>query len=321
MEFMSALKPEDREILDDMLETTSLSEYDKQILLTEFITNCMSRYENEALDTAPKMKVFKEGDLTHFWDTFPLESLSEEFTPPEEIEIFERKYTDSSIRYEDYHHLFFRQSTKKCTKMMVLEWDNIHSKPRVLSKLEENSHCKFIFHINHIDGNIRFEIPVFGQLIEFLEYSLSMGEKFVFIPTYLYWSETLENRMTHITYVIFDIEEFKFYFFDPNSNISHWGCGRLFDKFQYEFSCIFQSLKWSGKIFDYQFTSSWRNRSPLQAVSPYAFDKGNCNIITLLFGLILKRSRNICDTFHSLAFKTDSERINMYYRFIELTCS
>ena len=322
MEFISALKSEDREILGDMMESyqsSSMSEYEKQVSLSEFVINCLSRYENEALDTAPKTKVFKEGDLTHFWDTFPLDSLSEPFTPPDDIEVFERKYTGSSIRYEDYHHLFFRQSTNKCTKVMILEWDGIHTKPRLLSKLEENTHCKFIFHINHLEGNIRFELPVFSQLIEFLEYSLTMGEKFVFIPTYLYWSETLENRMTHITYVIFDIKEFKFYFFDPNSNISHWGSGRLFDKFEYEFYSIFQSLKWSEKTFDYQFTSTWRNRTPLQAVSPYVFDKGNCNIITLLFGLILKRSGDICDTFYSLVYKSDSERINMYYRFIDLT--
>lgn len=323
MEFMSALKETDREILGDMIESyasSSISEYEKQVLLTEFVTNCISRYENEALDIVPKTKVFKESDLTHFWDTFPLESLSESFTPSENIEIFKRKYINSSIRYEDYHHLFFRQSTKKCTKMMVLEWDGIHSKPRVLSKLEDTTHMfKFIFHIDHQEGNIRFELPVFGQLIEFLEYSLSMGEKFVFIPTYIYWSQTLENSMTHITYVIFDIQEFKYYFFDPNSNISHWGSGRIFDKFVNEFCSIFQSLKWSGKIFEYQFTSTWRNSTSLQAVSPYSFDEGNCNVITLIFGLILKRSGNICDTFFSLAYKSDSERINMYYRFIDMT--
>lgn len=323
MEFISALTESDKEILSDMIESyasSNLSEYERQVLLTEFVMNCISRYENEALDTAPKMKVFKEGDLTHFWDTFPLESLLDPFTPPEDISIFEKKYIDSSIRYEDYHHLFLRQSMKKCTKMMVLEWDPIHSKPLILSKLEGTEHfMKFIFHINHVEGTIRFELPVFGQLIEFLEYSLSMGEKFVFIPTYIYWSETLEKLMTHITYVIFDIQEFKYYYFDPNSNISHWGSGRLFDKFEFEFYSIFQSFKWSGKTFDYQFTSTWRNRSPLQVISPYAFDKGNCNIITLIFGTIVKRSGNISETFYSLVYKSDLERINMYYRFIDIT--
>jgi hypothetical protein len=323
MEFIQSLKEEDRLTLQDMLDiyqTSPISEYEKQIQLNEFIHQCLSRYENEELDKTPKVRIFKEGDLNHYWDTLPLESLIEPFSPPEDIMLFEKSYYESAIRYEDFHHLYLRQSTKKCTKTMILEWDSVHVKPKVLSKLEGlDQHFKFIFHVDHEEGMIRFELPVFSQLIEFFEYSLSMGEKYIFLPTYIYWSKTLEEKTTHITYMIFDIEEFKYYYFDPNSNISHWESRRLFEKFEYELWSVFKSFKWSEKIFEYQFTSIWRDRRPLQAISPYSFDKGNCNIITLIFATLLKRNKNIIDSFFNLVYKSDSERLNMYYQFIILT--
>ncbi len=324
MEFIRSLEEEDRIILEDMMDgyqNSSLSEYEKMIQINEFIHQCISRYENEELDQSPKFRLFKEGDLTHHWDTLPLESLSEPFTIPNgDIISFKKRHCESSIRYEDYHHHYLKQSTQKCSKTMILEWDSILLKPKVLSKLEGlDQHFKFIFHVDHESLMIRFELPVFGQLIEFLEYSLSMGEKYVFIPTYIYWSKTLEEKTTHITYMIFDIEEFKYYYFDPNSNISHWESRRLFEKFEYELWSIFKSFKWSEKVFEYQFTQSWRDKRDLQAHSPYSFDKGNCNVITLIFATLLKRTRNIVDSFYELGYKSESERLNMYYQFILLT--
>ncbi len=324
MEFIDSLNEEDKTIIEEMLEgfkMSSLSEYEKQIQLNEFIHQCIFRYQNEELDKSPLTRVFKEGDLNHHWDTLPLESLSEPFTlPGGDMNAFEKKYYESAIRYEDYHHLYLRQSTQKCTKTMLLEWDSIHLKPKVLSKLEGfEQYFKFIFHVNHEDGMIRFELPVFGQLIEFLEYSLSMGEKYVFIPTYIYWSKTLEERTTHITYMIFDIEEFKYYYFDPNSNISHWESGRLFEKFEYELWSIFKSFKWGEKVFEYQFVPSWRDKRQLQAPSHFSFDHGNCNVITLIFATLLKKTKNIVDSFFYLGYKSESERLNLYYQFIILT--